>query len=165
MKTLQYYLAVFFVFIWCIQSYGESNPSEIKSKLEFVEGNYVLVEGSEERCQADVVDLRYEYTEKDVILRLGQKFIFANITQDHFIEPGEHGCSFETNTEIKKKNIKQSTKHVCNSSDENYRMIMTLTAERENLKFTYEKKINQKTKNAKFECLFKMANQKRGSEL
>ena len=132
---------------------------KVKGTLKISAQDYKKVKGSNPQC-AGLLSLSYEESTDNVVVRLGEKFIFPKLNKPQFTEEGDEGCTVATTTSLKEGYVHQDWKQSCKSAKENYEAQQTLSLNEGRLTFSYQKISNKKIL-SKYECIYSAGSERK----
>lgn len=129
----------------------------VEARTGFREHSYERISGPYDACVSDLMDLRYEQTGDNVVLHLGELFIFADIARDGYIDDTEPGCKLTVTNFLKKNEITQERSNVCKDALLGFSETQTLTQTRERLIYSLKKKTGSpRNATVEFTCIFQV---------
>ncbi len=126
----------------------------LKSKLQMTDGTYKIFRGDEDLCNVGV-DFVLIGDAKSAGVRVGQKFIWGNLTAPKFSESAGPGCKTETVNTLEKNHIKSVSNLKCKDPKKNLLLTLELLAEKDQIRVNYERLESDKKNNQNFYCVYK----------
>ncbi len=156
-STLKYMLLFLLGFITVSLAAPPATLNDVKENLKITEGRFEKSNGDSPLCGDDRLALRYEKDGNNIILRLGEKQIFANLALSGFNEKSSDGCDDRTETKTGAGSIYQVIRHACVKNKNSYAVQRSLELKGEKLHFSYERRNQAKELISHAECFYTRA--------
>jgi hypothetical protein len=129
----------------------------VETRTGFQEHTYERISGPTDACVSDVMDLKYEQTGENVVLHLGELFIFADIARNGYTDDTEPGCKLTVTNSLKKNEIVQERSNTCEDALLGFSETQTLKQTRDRLVYSLKKKTGSpKNSTVEFTCVFQV---------
>ncbi|MDR3608658.1 MAG: hypothetical protein P4M08_14945 [Oligoflexia bacterium] len=155
-------IAAFVTVAAAVIAHAENSAQALKlvrEKTGFEERLYERVSGPYDQCVSDVMPLKYELTGDNVVLHLGERFIFADLAQSGYVDTSDPQCRVQVTTDLAQGLITQKTINDCKSPSDSFQYTQQLRFSNGLLTYTHEyrAKIVGKAgeETSHFTCVFK----------
>jgi hypothetical protein len=137
---------------------GSTGIQGVQARTGFQENTYERVSGPVDACAGDFLDLQYAQTGDNVVLHLGDRFIFADLAHASRTDDTEPGCKLKVTNILSAGEIIQKSVNTCKDPAQAFVSVQILKQSRERLVYSLNKKTGSKVDAvANFTCVFKLA--------
>lgn len=126
--------------------------ADVRALLKFNQSTFEVSAKASDKCPGDLLELRYQEADHNVLLTLGEKIAFSHIETSAFQEDGSNGCVYKIETKTKEHFISQIIRHQCKEKSEDFVKTQELKYFDHKLEYSYDFKGDKK---AGFTCQFR----------
>jgi hypothetical protein len=127
----------------------------VRASTGLEERTYERIKGPYTDCVSDVMDLKYEQTGDNVVIHLGERFVFADLGHASYSDSSSPDCKVQVDNVLGRGLVRQTTRNTCADPAQSFRAVQELKLTHDRLSYSYSRQGNGPKNSASFVCVFK----------